>query len=59
VLQEGLRYLVQTGQKAAIESLARAHLARFGAIEPKLGGMIDVHLGELERLQAARSRLGL
>jgi len=59
VLVDGLRYLVQTGDGAAIEAAARAHLRRFGPLEPKLAAMIDVRLAELERLAALRPRVGL
>jgi protein O-mannosyl-transferase len=59
VLHDALSYLVQTGNRQAIENVARAHLARFGAIEPKLAGIVELRLTELERLVAARSRIGL
>jgi protein O-mannosyl-transferase len=58
-LEEGLTYLVQTGHQRAIETVARAHLARFGAIEPSLAAMLEVRLSEIERLTAARPRVGL
>ncbi len=59
VLHDALSYLVQTGNRRAIETVARAHLASFGPIEPKLAGMLEVRLAELERLMAARPRIGL
>jgi hypothetical protein len=59
VLREALRYLVQTGDSAAIEATARAHLRRFGPIEPGLVAIVEVRLAELERLMAMRPRLGL
>jgi tetratricopeptide (TPR) repeat protein len=58
-LHDGLSYLVLTGHQGAIEAVARAHLARFGPIEPHLADMIEVRLTEIERLTQARSRLGL
>jgi tetratricopeptide (TPR) repeat protein len=59
VLHDALSYLVQTGNRRAIEAVARAYLARFGAIEPKLASMVELRLTELERLLAARPRIGL
>jgi hypothetical protein len=59
VLQDALSYLVQTGNQRAIETVARAHFAHHGAIEPTLAGIVEVRLSELERLTAARPRIGL
>jgi tetratricopeptide (TPR) repeat protein len=58
-LHDGLSYLVLTGHQGAIEAVARAHLARFGPLEPRLADMIEVRLTEIERLTLARPRVGL
>lgn len=59
VLADALRYLVQTGDARSLEAAARAHLGRFGPIEPELAAIVEVRLAELARLIAARPRLGL
>ncbi len=58
-LVDALRYLVQTDDRAALETAASAHLRRYGAIAPELAGIIEVRLIELERLVGARGRLRL
>ena len=58
-LRDALLYLVQTGRGDGIAAAARAYLARYGALDAALAGVVEVRLGELDRLAAARGRLGL
>ncbi len=58
-LEEGLAYLVQTGERAAIERAARALMERFGGMDPVLEDIVQVRLAELRELDAAAPRLGL
>jgi tetratricopeptide (TPR) repeat protein len=59
VARRGLEFLLQRGNALALARAARAYETRFGAIVPALAAMIAVHLSELERLAAARERVGL
>ncbi|HVR20344.1 MAG TPA: tetratricopeptide repeat protein [Polyangiaceae bacterium] len=59
VADEALRFLVQQGDRQALTTAASAYVARFGDIDSELAAMIEVHVAELDRLVAARERLGL
>jgi len=56
---KALLYFVERGDRPALARAASAFRARFGTLDPGLEGMIDVRLAELERLIAARARVGL
>lgn len=58
-LHDAVRYLVQTGEHAALAAAVRVYVSRFGALEPELAAMVEVRLAEIERLQAVKPRLGL
>jgi tetratricopeptide (TPR) repeat protein len=58
-LEGALAFLVRTGDRAAIAAAAQARVERFGALEPELANIVEVRLNELDRLIAARARLGL
>lgn len=49
-----LRFLVQTGDRAGIEEVARLYATRFGPIEPELDAIVSLRLTELARLMAER-----
>jgi tetratricopeptide (TPR) repeat protein len=59
VAKRGLEFLVQRGDRQALAKAAGAYAARFGSIEPELAAMVGVRLDDLERLAAARARVGL
>jgi tetratricopeptide (TPR) repeat protein len=59
VARRGLEYLLQRGDRRALARAALAYERRFGGIEPGLASMIGVRLAELERLEAARDRIGI
>lgn len=56
---KALLFFVERGDRQALARAVSAYQRRFGALEPGLLGMIDVRLAELDRLIAARSRVGL
>jgi tetratricopeptide (TPR) repeat protein len=58
-LQNALRFLVQTGDRAAIATVARRYLARHAALPPDLAGMVSERLDEIDRVTAVLPRLGL
>jgi hypothetical protein len=56
---KALLFFVQRGDRQAIARAAGSYRGRFGDLEPRLSAMIDVRLAELDRLVAARTRVGL
>jgi len=58
-LLEGLQYLVQAGDRAALARATENYTTRFGPLQEPLGEMIDARLAELAELIAASRRLGL
>lgn len=58
-LLEGLSYLVQTGERDAIETMARAYQARFGPLDSAFSGMVEVRVAEIDYLLAVAPLVGL
>ncbi len=58
-LRDALRFLVQTGDPAAIATVARRYIARHAALPPDLGAMVSERLDEIDRATAVLPRLGL
>jgi len=58
-LHEALSYLVRTGNRDAIASVARRYVERFGAIDSKLASIVSLRLDEIDRVRAVRPRLRL
>jgi tetratricopeptide (TPR) repeat protein len=58
VLREAIHYLVQAGDRDALERAVRAYVARFGPLDPLLGSMVDVRADELDQLSAAWKKIG-
>lgn len=59
LMLEGLRYLVQAGDREALTRATRAYIARFGLPTSELANMIEVRLDELDQLSTAARRLNL
>ena len=58
-LLQGLRYLVQTGEREAIERARASYVKRFGPLDPELAQVVEVRLAELDRLAGVARELGL
>ena len=58
-LRSALRFLVQTGDLAAISTVARRYIARHSALPPDLAALVSVRLDEIARVKAVLPRLGL
>ncbi|HEY3493096.1 MAG TPA: hypothetical protein VGK73_00350, partial [Polyangiaceae bacterium] len=56
LLAEALLYLVQSGDRGAIEAASQALTRKQGKLSPELAAMVELRLDELERLVRARER---